>query len=69
MLEEIANYAQKKYNSDVKKMIKDMEFPIFKFPVRPVPKIILNPDGTTTQEKIDEMDIYLRRKNYELVHN
>ena len=52
MLEEIANSVQNKYNSDVVKMIKDVECPIFKFPVHPAPKITLNPDGITTQEKI-----------------
>ena len=33
-LEEIANYMQKNYNSDVAKMIKDMECPVsvFEFP-------------------------------------
>ena len=49
-LEEIANYMEKKYNSNVAKMIKVVERPIFEFPVRPVPKTILNLDGTTTQD-------------------
>ena len=69
MLEEITNYIQKKYNSDVVKMIKDMEYPTFEFPVWSVPRIILNPDGTSIQEKIDKMDIYVWKKDYELVHN
>ena len=38
-LEEIANYVQKKYNSNVAKMIKNVECPIFEFPVWPVPKL------------------------------
>ena len=29
----------------------------------------LNLDGTTTQEKVDEMDIYMWKKDYELIHN
>ena len=33
-LEEIAYYIQKKFNSDVAKMMKDVEHPIFEFPVR-----------------------------------
>ena len=69
MLEEIVNYMQKKYNSDFAKMIKDMERPTFKFPIWPVLRIILNPDETTTQEKIDEMDIFMWMKDCELVHN
>ena len=35
----------------------------------PVPKIVVNPDGTTTQEKVDEMDIYIWKKDYELIHS
>ena len=50
-------------------MIKEVEHSIFEFPVCPVQKIILNLDGTTTQEKIDEMDIYMWKKDYKLVHN
>ena len=46
-LKEKAKYVQKKYNSDVAKMIKDVEHPLFKF----LPKVITNPDGTTTQEQ------------------
>ena len=38
-------------------MIKDVQHPLFHFPEHPVPKIITNPDGMMTQEKIDEMDI------------
>ena len=45
----------KKYNSDVAKIIKDVERPTFNFPVHPVSRTISNPDGTTTQEKIDEI--------------
>ena len=50
-------------------MIKDVACPKFEFPVRPVSKTIMNPDGTMTQEKIDEMDIYVWKKDYELLHN
>ena len=32
-------------------------------------KTILNLDGTTTQEKVDKMDIYMLKKDYELIHN
>ena len=35
----------------------------------PVSKTITSPDGTTRQEKIDELDIYVWKKDYELVHN
>ena len=49
-------------------MINDVEHPTFDFPVRSVSKTITSPDGTTTQEKNDEMDIYVWRKDYELVH-
>ena len=68
-LEEIANYVQRKYNSDVAKMIKDVERPVFEFPPRPLPKTIVNPDGTITTEKVDEMDIYIWKKGYELSHS
>ena len=50
-------------------MIKDIECPKFEFPVRPVSKTIMNPDGTIAQEKIVEMDIYVWKKDYELVHD
>ena len=69
MLEEITNYVQKKYNSDVAKMIKDMERPVFEFPVRPLPKTILNSDGTIIQEKVDEIDIYIWKNDYKLIHS
>ena len=65
MLEKVANYMQKKYNSDIAKMIKNVEHSIFEFRVHPVPKIILNPDGTTTQEKVDKMEICMWKKDYE----
>ena len=59
----------KKYNSVVAKMIKDMKHSQFDFLVCPVQSIIANPDGTITKEKINEMDVYLWKKDHELVHN
>ena len=50
-------------------MINDMECPTFDFPVRPVSKTVMSPDKTTRQEKIDEMDIYIWKNDYGLVHN
>ena len=50
-------------------MIKGVKCQIFEFPICPVPKITANPDGTTIQEKIDEMDIYVLKKDYKLVHS
>ena len=58
-LEEIAKYVQMKYKSDVAGMIKDVESPEFNFPKRPVPRIVTNVDGTMTQEKKDDMDVYV----------
>ena len=37
--------------------------------MRPVPQTVMNVDGTMTQEKCDEMDVYVWKKDYELVHN
>ena len=68
-LEEIANHVQKKCNRDVAKMIEDVERPVFEFPARPLPKTILNSNGTITQEKVDEMDIYVWKKDYKLIHS
>ena len=68
-LKEITNYVQKKYSSDIMKIIKNVEHPIFNFPVHPVPRMVRNLDGITMQEKIDEMGIYIWKKEYELVHN
>ena len=59
----------KKYKSDVAKMMKDVECPKFKFPAHPVPQTVMNLDGTVKQEKIDEMDVYVWKKDYELTHN
>ena len=53
----------KKYDSDVAKMMKDVERPKLKLPVCPVPWTVMNPDGTVTQEKIDEMDVYVWKKD------
>ena len=50
-------------------MIKDMKHSQFDFLVCPVQSIIANPDGTITKEKINEMDVYLWKNDYELVHN
>ena len=50
-------------------MIKDVECSKFDFPARLTPKIIVNSDGTMTQEKIHEMYIYIWKKDYELVHS
>ena len=69
MLKEIAYYLLKKYNSDIAKMIKDMECPAIDFPVCLAPRIIINLHVITSQEKIDEMDIYIWKKDYKLVHN
>ena len=41
----------------------------FNFPERPVPRVVTNINGTLMHEKIDEMDIYIWKKDYELVHN
>ena len=49
-------------------MIKDNKCPTFDFPVYLVSKTIMSPDQTTMQEKIDEIDIYIWKKDYELVH-
>ena len=50
------------------KMIKDVKCLQFNFPVPPVPPIITNLDGTTSQEKINEMNVYVLKYN-ELIHN
>ena len=44
-------------------MMKDVERPKLKLPVCPVPWTVMNPDGTVTQEKIDEMDVYVWKKD------
>ena len=46
-----------------------MECQKFDLPAHPTPKIIVNSDGTTTWEEIDEMDIYVWKKDYELIHS
>ena len=68
MLENIAKYVQVKYNSDIARMIKDVELAEFNFPEHPVPWVISNEDETSTQEKIDEIDINIWKKDYVMVH-
>ena len=46
-----------------------MERPTFDFPVHPVSETIMNPNGATAQEKIDKIDMYIWKKDYELVHS
>ena len=50
-LEEIADYVQKKCNSNMAKMIKNVECPKFDFPAHPVPKFVVHSVGRMTQEK------------------
>ena len=69
VLEETAKYIQKKYNCNIAKMIKDVECPLFKFPKCPVPWVITYVDGMMTQEKIDKMDIYVWKMDYELIQS
>ena len=52
----------KKHNSEIAKMIKGAEHPKFEFPLCPVARTVINPDGTVTQEKIYKMDIYVWKK-------
>ena len=68
-LEKIAKYVQKKYNSDIANIIKDVEQPQFDFSTCSVPQIITDVDGMMTQEKINEMDIYIWKKDYKLMHS
>ena len=49
-------------------MIKNVECPHFKFPEHPVPLIVPNMVGLMMQERIGEMDVYVWKKDYELVH-
>ena len=63
MLEEIAIYVQKNYNSNAAKMIKDVERPTFDFPLHPIPRTIRNPDGTFMHKKMNEIDIYVWKKD------
>ena len=39
------------------------------FPSMSDPKTIVKSDGTMTQEIVEEMDIYVWKKDYELVHS
>ena len=48
-LEEIADYVQKKCNSNMAKMIKNVECPKFDFPAHPVQKFVVHSDGRMTQ--------------------
>ena len=45
-----------------------MEHLEFNFPEHLVPLVVTNEDGTSTQEKIDKMDMYIWKKDYELLH-
>ena len=67
ILKETGRYVQEQYIGNAAKTINDIERRNFEFPAHSVPQIITYPDGLMTQEKIDEMDIYLWKKDYELV--
>ena len=57
-----------KYDSDVARMIVDVEHPEFNFPEHPVPQIVTIKDSTSMQEKVDKMDINIWKKDNKLVH-
>ena len=68
ILEEIANYVQLKYNSDVAKMMRDMEHPVFKFPQQPMAQVITNTNVNPIQERFNKMEMCIWKKDYELIH-
>ena len=61
-------FTQITLNSDVARMIRDVECPVFKFPKQPLAQIITDPNGKLIQERFNEMEMYIWKKDYELVH-
>ena len=59
---------QIKYHDAVAKMIREVEHLTFMLPKWPKLQIIANMDGKSTQEKINKMDVYIWKKDYELLH-
>ena len=68
-LKDIANYVQIKYNSKMTRMIRDVERPIFTYPAWPVGYPVTSDYGKTTHEKVDKMDVYVWKKEFEKVLN
>ena len=56
-LENIIDYVQIKYNSDVARMIRDVKQPIFTYPMQPVGCLVISKKEKTTWEKVNEMDM------------
>ena len=50
------------------KMKREVECLIFTFLKLPWLQIIMDMDGESTQEKINEMNVYIWKENYELIH-
>ena len=69
MLEDIADFIQVKYNSNVVRMIRDVERPTFTYPTRPTGRMITLRRITTMQEKVDEVDVYIWKKASKKIHN
>ena len=67
-LEEIIDYIQIKYNSDVA-MIRDMECPVFKFLQQSMAQIVTDANGIPIQEIFNKMEMYIWKNKYSLVHN
>ena len=60
-VEEIADYVQLKYNSDIARMIRDVECPVFKFPQQPLAQIVTDANGNPIQERLIKMEMYTRK--------
>ena len=68
-LEEISDHIQVRYNDDVAKMIREVERPMLKFPQQPTAQIVMDSNGNPIQERFNEMEMYMWKKDYELIHN
>ena len=67
-LQEIVDYIQIKYNSDVARMIRDVEHPVFKFPQQPIAQVITDSNGNPIQERFNKMEMYIWKKDRKLIH-
>ena len=68
-LGDITNYVQTKYNSNAARMIQDVERPLFTYTTLPVGCLVTLSHRMTTQEKVNEIDVYVWKKGFEKIHN
>ena len=63
--EEIADYVQMNFNSDIVEAIRKVKQLTFTMPKKPTGRLMINKEGRIVTVDLDEMDIFIKKKVFE----